>query len=191
MLKNKASTLTSTIQWLTIFDKFNIFIVFSFFVIALLLPVAYINPLTNDAQTQTLRIISLEYWKTSIIIVILLIINAWMSINNNFKSRFLRYTWIWNDIYARFFQKWVVFIILIFFGELVLYLRNTLTQTINIARGYYILGWIIIVGLIIDFMFLQRNYKVNKAHNNSQATMLHEENDTNKQHQSFKNLFEE
>lgn len=190
MLKNRTNALGQKIQWLSLFDKWNVVIIFAFFIVALVFPISYISPLTTESQTQTIRMISLEYRKTSILILVILAINIWISINSNFKSRFLRYTGIGNDIYARFFQKWIIFIMLIFFWEIILHLRNNLTQTINLAMWYYILWWLLIAWIIIDFLFLQRNYKVQSAHENSKLTIIREENN-NEWKQSFKNLFDE
>ncbi len=177
-------------QWLSLFDRWNVIIALAFFIIAVTLPVSYINPLWPDSQTTTLRIISLEYRKTSVIILLLLAINIWMSINGNFRSWFLKYTGIWNDIYARLLQKGIIFILFIFFWEIIIQLRTNLTQTINLALWYYILAWLLIVWLIIDFLFLQRNYKIKSAHENSKLSVIRDEYKDESQ-QSFKNLFDE
>lgn len=190
MLKNKTNSLGQKMQWLSLFDKWNILIIFIFFIVSLALPISFISPLNPESQTQTIRIISLEYRKTSTIIIIILAINIWISINSNFKSRFLRYTGIGNDIYARFFQKWLIFTMLIFFWEITLHLRNNLTQTINLGLWYYILWWLLVAWIIIDFLFLQRNYKVQTAHDNSKLTIVRDEKN-NEWKQSFKNLFDE
>lgn len=195
MLKNpKTSKLSITLSWLSVFDKLNLFVVFAFFVGAMIFPIGYISPVTKDAQTQVIRIIWIEHRKTSIIILALLVTVAGMSLNGKFKARFLIFTGVGNDIYARFFQKGVIFILLTFFGEVVIHLRTTLTQTINIGRWYYYLWGLLIVWMIIDFMFLQRNYKVNSAYSHTQTTISHEESHpTVKWHSThtFKNLFDE
>lgn len=191
MLKNKSSKISTIISWLSVFDKLNLLIVFLFFIWAILFPIAYIAPIGPEGQTQTIRIIWIEHRKTSIIILMLLVTIAGMSINGKFKSWFLRFTGIGNDIYARFFQKGMIFLLLIFFGEIVIHLRDVLTQTINITRGYYTLGSILIGWLIIDFLFLQRNYKVQNTYNHIQTTITHEETHWEKGHQTFKNLFDE
>lgn len=190
MLKNKNSNLSHTLQGLSTLDKWNILIVCIFFIVALILPIAYISPLSSEAQTITIRAISFEYRKTSIVIIVLLTINTGMSLNWNFKSFFLQYTWMGNEIYIRFLQKWVLFVLLLLFGEVIIHLRLILTQTLNLWLGYYILWWVIIIWLWIDFLFLHRNYKINKAHINSRTSIIHDENnDSNRQ--SFKNLFDE
>ncbi|HMY80995.1 MAG TPA: hypothetical protein PLW93_00105 [Candidatus Absconditabacterales bacterium] len=196
MLKHKTSHLSATIKGLTVFDKMNLFLVIIFFICAILAPIGYITPISPDRQTETLRLVGIEHRKISLVIIVLLVINAGMSINSSFKSRFLNYTGIGNNIYARFFQKGIIFILLLFRGEIVLHLRETLTQTINLGRGYYVLSALIIVGLIIDFLFLQRNYKLNTTYstitqssNNTSSHSSHE----GREHQgeTFKSLFEE
>ncbi len=176
-------------SWLWIFDKLNIFMVIIFFLWAILFPIAYITPI-GEGDVQTIRIIWLEYRKTSILMIILLASSAGMSINGKFKSWFLQYTGISNDIYARFMQKLFIILLLLFFGEVVIHLRAILTQTINLTRAYYFLSGILIAGLVVDFLFLQRKYKLNSTYQHVHTTIAHEESNTH-EGQSFKNLFEE
>ena len=181
--------MSSYISWLSVFDKLTIFGVIIFFVGAVILPVARITPI-GEWDMESIRIVWLEYWKTSALIVLLLASTAWLSINGKFKSRFLHYTGIGNDIYARFIQKLFLVFVLIFFWEIVIHLRAILTQTINLTRWYYFLSGILIVGLCIDFLFLQRKYKLQGAYQHVQTTIAHEESHIH-EGQSFKNLFDQ
>ena len=189
MLKNSPSKVSSLISWLSIFDKLNVFLVILFFLWAILFPIASINPI-GEGEGATIRLIGLEYRKTSILIVVLLANSMWMSMNGKFKSWFLSYTGITNEIFARFIQKLMIIILLLFFGEMVIHLRWTLTQTINLSRGYYILSTIIIAGLFVDFLFLQRKHKLNSTYQHVQTTISHEESNIH-EGQGFKNLFDE
>lgn len=195
MIKNKASALWSTIKGLTIFDKLNLLIVVIFFICALLVPIATISPISSDKNWEIIHIFSQEHRKTTIIILFILAINAGMSINSKFKSWFLSYTGVGNDIYARFFQKWVIFTLLIFFWEIIIHMRDSLTQTINLSWWYYCLWWLLIIWLCVDFLFLQRNYKTSSTYNHIKH-QAHTKDDVSQEseqhtHQTFKNLFEE
>ena len=91
MLKHKGSKFSEALSGLSIFDKLNILIVFLFFVGVVLFPIAYIAPVTNEDTAQAIRMIGLEHRKTSIGILIILVVNAGMSINGKFKSLFLKF----------------------------------------------------------------------------------------------------
>lgn len=194
MIKNKASALWSTIKGLTVFDKLNLLVVVIFFISAIILPIAHISPINNTWE-MTISLFSLDNWKTTLLVLCMLAINAGMSINSKFKSWFLEYTGVWNDIYARFFQKWVIFCLLMFFGEIIIHLRSSLTQTINLSWWYYFLWWLLIVWLCIDFLFLQKNYKTSSTYNHAKNHLhssKNNEEETNQQHnQTFKNLFDQ
>lgn len=194
MIKNKASALGSTIKGLTIFDKLNLLMVIVFFICALTAPIATISPINSDKNGEVIHIFSQEHRKTTIVLLCILAINAGMSINSKFKSRFLSYTGVGNDIYARFFQKWVIFTLLLFFWEIIIHMRSSLTQTINLSRWYYCLWWLLIIWLCIDFLFLQRNYKTSSTYNHMKHQTHHKDEDSQDRentHQTFKNLFEE
>lgn len=196
MLKHKWSKFSEAVSGLWIFDKLNILIVILFFVGIILFPIAYIAPVTSQDSAQAIRLVGLEHRKTSIGILIILVVNTGMSINGKFKSLFLKFTGIGNDIYARFFLKGTIFFLLIFFGEIILHLRSSLTQTINIGRGYYYLGGLLLIGLVVDYLFLQRNYKLNVSYNHRQTTInqdynYEEQPNPENSPQSFKNLFDE
>ena len=167
-----------------------------FFVGIILFPIAYIAPVTSQDSAQAIRLVGLEHRKTSIGILIILVVNTGMSINGKFKSLFLKFTGIGNDIYARFFLKGTIFFLLIFFGEIILHLRSSLTQTTNIGRGYYYLGGLLLIGLVVDYLFLQRNYTLNVIYNPRQTTInqdynYEEQPNPENSPQSFKNLFDE
>lgn len=191
MLKKPSAKISHLFSGITIFDKLNLLVVLVFFIWALLFPIAYINPLGNEGESHIMTLIGIQYRKTSLLVLLLLVMVAGMSMNSKFKAWFLQYTGTNNDIYARLLHKGIIFVILIFFGEVVLFLRETLTQTLNIGRGYYFLGGLLIVGLIIDFLFLQRQYKLNKTYQHTQTTITQEESTHHANHTGFKNLFDE
>jgi len=190
MLKNSSSKVWSLISWLSIFDKLNVLLVVIFFFWSIIFPIASIIPI-GDGDRVTIRLIGLEYRKTSVLILVLLTSTMGMSINGKFKSWFLIYTGITNEIFARFIQKIMIIILLVFFGEIIIHLRGTLTQTINLSRWYYLLSTLLIAWLVVDFLFLQRRYKYNNTHQHTQTTITQEESHNHEWQQGFKNLFDE
>lgn len=189
---NKPNKLFDKITKLNFFDKINVFYIILFVLIAFILPFGLLSQLWEWGSKTYIRLFNINFWKTDIIILILLAIELLLSINHKFKRFYLNFTGISSDIYARFILKFFMFGLFIVAWDFILYYKTNISQSIWFGIWYYLLGIVVIAGLVLDYLFLQRKYKLDKRHKTIQVGIDHNSKDeSDKSDESFSWLFDQ
>lgn len=169
----KSSKLFDQLNKLNFFDKINVVYIILFLLIALIFPFALLSQLWEWGNKISIKLFDINFWKTDVIILILLGIELFLSINHKFKRFYLNFTGISSDIYARLILKFFMFGLLITSWDLILYFKTNISQSIWFGIGYYLLGIIVVGWLILDYLFLQRKYKLDKRYKTMQVGIDH------------------
>ena len=187
---SKWKKLLDQVTKLNFFDKINILYVILFLLIAIIFPFGVIKTLWWDGAKMNIRLFNIDFWKTDIVLLFILAIEILISVHHKFKRFYLNFTGISSDIYARFILKFFMFGMFIIIGDLILYYKINISQSIWFWLGYYLLGIIVIGWLIVDYLFLQRKYKLNKRYKDMQVGIDHTSSEE-KEHDKFSGLFDQ
>lgn len=188
----KSSKLFEQINKLNFFDKINVLYVVLFILIALIFPFGMLSQLWEWGTKISIRLFDINFWKTDIIILIILGVELFLSINHKFKRFYLNFTGISSDIYARFILKFFMFGVLLISGDLILYFKTNISQSIWFGIWYYLLGIVIIAGLVIDYLSLQRKYKLDKRYKTMQVGIDHTSSEeVDDGNENFSGLFDQ
>lgn len=188
----KSSKLFEQINKLNFFDKINVLYVVLFILIALIFPFGMLSQLWEWGTKISIRLFDINFWKTDIIILIILGVELFLSINHKFKRFYLNFTGISSDIYGRFILKFFMFGVLLISGDLILYFKTNISQSIWFGIWYYLLGIVIIAGLVIDYLSLQRKYKLDKRYKTMQVGIDHTSSEeVDDGNENFSGLFDQ
>ncbi len=173
----KSSKLFDQINKLNFFNKINVLYVVLFLAIALIFPFWLLDQIWDWDIKISIRIFNIDFRKTDLIIILLLVVELLLSVNYKFKRFYLNFTGMSSDIYARFILKLFMFWLLIVIGDFIIYFKINMSQSIWFGAWYYLLGVVVVLWLVLDYLFLQRKYKLDKKNKTMQVGIDHNSKD--------------
>lgn len=148
-----------------------------FLAIALIFPFWLLDQIWDWDIKISIRIFNIDFRKTDLIIILLLVVELLLSVNYKFKRFYLNFTGMSSDIYARFILKLFMFWLLIVIGDFIIYFKINMSQSIWFGAWYYLLGVVVVLWLVLDYLFLQRKYKLDKKNKTMQVGIDHNSKD--------------
>lgn len=147
-----------------------------------------LTPLDGTGD-RSVSLLHNHFWKSDLTIFLSLALMCITTLSAKVRNLIDMILWLTNEILLRFILLMVIWVVRWSIGDTISYINDQLTGTVIIANGYYGIGLMLVVGLLLIVVQMIKYAKISQK--STTINLAVQRNNTiDGVNNSFKNLFE-